>query len=290
MPEETSEQRVRFQDGVPVFETKLEQIEREQAEARDRDKRYRDEQLIINRNQLSVNRWMMIFTALLFLASVVTGVIAIYQYSVGKNSADAARDGVHTAEDSLEMSIGAFDRTMAQTIHQTSAQLKSAQAAKDAVEQARSQLRMDQRAWLVATTITMGDLEDGKPLDFGFVGTNSGRTPARKVIIHTYVTVSAKELLSEADLVTKISQARQPASVGLVAPNATFTPGSDPVPVEVIPLMKAKLGTSGCSYSWGDIEYEDIFKERHTSEYCSYRCLNSADKQLIWCKFHNEAD
>jgi hypothetical protein len=83
--------------GVPLFETKLEKIEREQAEAKNRDTLYRGEQLKINRQQLKVNSRLMVFTGLLVFTSVVTGGISLYQARVSKIASRAAEDAANAA-------------------------------------------------------------------------------------------------------------------------------------------------------------------------------------------------
>ena len=105
MPEDDDnrrDDRVHYEGGVPVFETQLERIEREQAEARERDKLYRDEQLRINRQQLRVNTRYMIFTFFLVITSMVTGGISLYQASIAKTSARAAESAAKTASATLK--------------------------------------------------------------------------------------------------------------------------------------------------------------------------------------------
>ena len=98
---------IHYEGGIPVFESPLERIEREQSEAKKGDKLYRDEQLTINRQQLRVNKRLMIFTFLLVLTSLISGVISIYQAGIAKDSANAAKSAAETASQTLtEMKSG----------------------------------------------------------------------------------------------------------------------------------------------------------------------------------------
>jgi hypothetical protein len=98
---------IHYEGGIPVFESPLERIEREQGAAKNRDKLYRDEQLTINRQQLRVNKLLMIFTSLLVLTSIISGAISIYQSRIAKDSANAAKSAAYTASQTLtEMKSG----------------------------------------------------------------------------------------------------------------------------------------------------------------------------------------
>src|SRR5579859_4161170 len=97
-----SGKHIHYQAGVPVLETQLERIEREQTEARDRDRLYKDEQLEINRQQLTVNKRLMIFTFLLVVTSAITSGISLYQANISKASADAAKSAAETASKTLK--------------------------------------------------------------------------------------------------------------------------------------------------------------------------------------------
>lgn len=69
----------------PSLRPSSKKIEREQAEAKNRDTLYRGEQLKINRQQLKVNSRLMIFTGLLVLTSVIGGGISIYRLTFLKS-------------------------------------------------------------------------------------------------------------------------------------------------------------------------------------------------------------
>jgi hypothetical protein len=79
-----------LEGDIPVFDSELDAIRREQAAAKQRDENYKDA-------QLSINRKMMLFTGFLVLCSLLTGGISIYQAHVSKISADAAASAAQTA-------------------------------------------------------------------------------------------------------------------------------------------------------------------------------------------------
>jgi len=143
-----SNPRVHFQGGTAVFETDIERIKREQAEARKREEEYTQRQVAINEQQLRVNRHIATFTVLLFFVSFSTSVISIWEALIASRNAESAKTSAELAIDSFEINNGNFDRMMAQTISQTSAQIISAKAAKEAAEISRDTMIRGNRPWV----------------------------------------------------------------------------------------------------------------------------------------------
>jgi hypothetical protein len=91
-----------LEGGLPVFD-RLGGIEREQAEAKQRDRKYKDD-------QLSVNRRMAIFTGVLVLCTAAGIAVNGWQAHVSGISASAASDSASTAKSTLdEIKKGATD-------------------------------------------------------------------------------------------------------------------------------------------------------------------------------------
>lgn len=244
-------------------------------------------------SQIEIAKW----TKRACIAAVAYGLVAFWQGCLIRGQLDqmiqatnATVKASDAANDSFEATYGekgTAERTMGQMIDQTIAQIQSAQAAEKAIKATQQQMRLDERAWLVSTGSFLGNIEDGKSIPFSVAGTNTGKTPGRKATIATHVTFSGEEITKEGEL---SGPERPPSSVGVIAPNSTFSGASDEIPASDVPTIKARLGDHGCTYVWGDIEYRDIFRTKHITEFCSYRCLRQGYETLRWCKFHNEAN
>jgi hypothetical protein len=87
---EDREASFHYEDGVPVFNRRLAEVEREQEKARERDEVYITQ-------QLDLNRRMVRFTLALVLVGIASGSISIWQASIGNKSAKAARSSARTA-------------------------------------------------------------------------------------------------------------------------------------------------------------------------------------------------
>jgi hypothetical protein len=76
--------------GVPIFDRRLNEIESEQAKARERDEKYKDQQVVLNQR-------MARFTLALVLVSASTGGISIWQATIARRSANAAKRAADTS-------------------------------------------------------------------------------------------------------------------------------------------------------------------------------------------------
>jgi hypothetical protein len=229
--------------------------------------------------------WIAIFTIVLAGVGVLTLIELIEGGADTKALVDASKKQA-CAANRFAQSASNISDTMSDT---QSDFAKMAGNSEKAIKTTQTQMRLDQRAWLVATAISLGTVEDGKPITYSAMGVNTGKTPGRKVIIHNHASFSAIEIKTEKDLTSKVVKVA-PSSVGLVAPNSPFSSTQEEVPAENVPLVKSRLGEHGCSYVWGEITYEDIFHSQRISTFCSYRCLRPGYENLRWCKFYNEAN
>lgn len=140
-----------YEGGVPIFDARLDEVERKQADAEAREKTYRDQ-------QLSINKWMMRFTGMLVVLALLTGVINGLYTAITKVSAEAAKSAAETAQRTLEeLQKGGSDT------HELAVQAKTqANEAQGAIVEARrnrlqaekslnatiEQFRQEQRAWV----------------------------------------------------------------------------------------------------------------------------------------------
>lgn len=246
---------IHFEGGVPVLETRLERIEREQTEAKDRDTLYKDEQLEINRQQLRVNTLLMIFTFFLVLASAITSSISLYQARISKISAIAARDAVAVASRTL-------DETQTSNARQAESNRVSLNATID-------NFHLDQRAWVGVDNI-VGAPVKGQPFVITTYVKNTGKTPAMNV--HAW-----KHVAPLARMPNVASDCRGGLASGPTKSNAFLNPGGtyllvlnpshgQPLPQE----LKEALTAGNSLYVYGCLTYDDVFKSPHWLTYCSF--------------------
>jgi hypothetical protein len=94
---------VHYEGGVPVFNTRLDNLERQQIEAQARDEKYKDEQLLLNRRLV----W---FTGILAFVGIVGGAISGYQTYVSKLNAKAASDNAAAAKSQAQTSLDQLEQ------------------------------------------------------------------------------------------------------------------------------------------------------------------------------------
>ena len=79
-----------LEDGIPVFNTKLDDIKRKQEATNERENVYKTAQIALDRK-------MVLFTGLLVVCSIITGGIGVWQARISSRSADAAHDSAVAA-------------------------------------------------------------------------------------------------------------------------------------------------------------------------------------------------
>ena len=177
-----------YEEGVPVFDDRLHEVERKQAEAETREETYRNQ-------QLTINKWVMRFTGALVILAAITGVVnGIYTYITkisaesAKTSAETAKRAADTAHDTLiEIQKSGTDThdLAKQAERQTILSSQLARNAANANRLASQIIQVSQSAYVtlgrkdgvVAEFKNSGDLQarDGVVIYFQ----NSGHIPAK---------------------------------------------------------------------------------------------------------------
>lgn len=118
-----------YENGVPVFDPqRLDDLAREQEDAKKRDEKYKDD-------QLTVNRRMMIFTAVLAGCSILGGGISVWQAHTASVTAGAAKDNATAATGMVEEMKKSGNDT-----HELAVQAKNqAERTKDVADRALAQ-------------------------------------------------------------------------------------------------------------------------------------------------------
>jgi hypothetical protein len=178
---------------------------------------------------------------------------------------------------------------------------ESADVAKAAVKVAEETLknnieiaRQDQRAWVGLVSIEPPTLKDesnrhvyvknGLPAEFGVTVTNSGRSPALKfkAFINCYLQPTDKGLSPEYN----VPPVR---SVAVIQPQMPVKLILNPTPtIFDTTIINAIKDRTLSLYVFGQMTYEDIFKEGHHTTFCMV--LTSSLETFIPCKTYNEAD
>jgi hypothetical protein len=211
--EDTSDHKpvFHYENGVPVFDPqRLDDLAREQEDAKKRDEKYKDD-------QLTVNRRMMIFTAVLAGCSILGSGISAWQAHTANVTAGAAKDNATAAtgmveemkksgNDTHELAVQAknqADRTkdvadrallQANATNELARQAKrsadankeAADAAKSAATIAASQLELTERPWVDAAITPDGPFdfnENGANIHLKFQLRNTGHSPALMAVI-----------------------------------------------------------------------------------------------------------
>jgi len=258
-----------YEGGVPIFNARLDEVERKQADAEAREKTYRDQ-------QLSINKWMMRFTGMLVVLATLTGVINGVYTAITKISADAARSAAETAQKTLgELKKGGSDT------HELAVQAKTqADEAQQAIVEARrnrlqaekslnatiAQFRQDQRAWVGIDNMA-GKPVKGQVFKVVLTVKNTGKTPATNVRIWNH-----SQILAEIPDIN--NGCRSAFTLNPAGPRSVMNPGefflaaaqpfTDPLPTE----LKDMLG-SWTFYVYGCATYDDVYREHHWFTFCS---------------------
>jgi hypothetical protein len=281
-----------YEDGVPVFDTnaRLHQVENEQAAAKKRDEKYKDE-------QLKIDRRMMWFTGILVLCTAATGVINIWQGTIAKKSAEAASENAIAAksqaeaakEQVAEIKSGSTDtHTLAQAARDQAIASKQqsfstgilASNAEANLAQSSASFQDDQRAWVGIGDAMVTEFEVGKPIKVEIQISNSGKTPA------LFVERATVRQLSNAPMLT----VNTPRDV-----NATkFEPATSIPPQghymirvqfpDSVGMIKSKIQMF---YIFGEVRYQDVFKRSHSTQFCVYIADPDNPRQMSYCPMHN---
>jgi hypothetical protein len=308
-----------YENGVPVFDPqRIDDLAREQEDARKRDAKYKDD-------QLTVNKRLMIFTGVLAGCSILAGVVSGWQAHIAsqtlieiqKSKVDTAR--IVTAsetEASAATKNAAAAASFSSSADGINAQTKLAvekferianaseegikanrEAAGNALNASIDAARTEQRAWVGIEDVKVTETSEGSPIGVTVWVRNTGKTPALNLKNVTIIgRAYPPDELSDTDfrLVDDgVDFARMP---GTLMPGAPVS-----VPVHTVyPMTAQRLDDikSGREvlYVWGTIRYEDVFKRTHSTKFCVFAVPNvDLGKQGFTLNFwywkrHNDAD
>jgi type II secretory pathway pseudopilin PulG len=163
---------------------------------------------------------------------------------------------------------------------------KAANAAKSAAQTATQTLILDQRAWVgVETMKGVPDVpEVGKSFDVDILFRNTGRTPARNVLMYNIV----KPSKAPPDVNAACASATpERVNQSLIAPNATLTQVLHPTDGKPLAAgWERALASQGSFWVFGCVTYDDTFGRAHWLTYCGV--LNQKIRGFDRCKKYND--
>ena len=147
MTDDSQEEPRREGDAI-LWDTRVERLERKDAESAKREEQYKQAHLQTNKN---IAR----FTGLLVVCSVITAAIGIWQSHISQIAANAARDAAKAASDNASIAAYALEQnewfstfTLGQMEEQSAAQQSAASAASDSASTAKKSMRINNRPYV----------------------------------------------------------------------------------------------------------------------------------------------
>jgi len=279
-----------FTDEGLVINTRLLAIEREQREEKVEQHKY-------NENQLRFNKWLTVFTGLLFATSIIADCLMIVQLRVAKVSADAAYSAVQegkrsadAAESSLVLNGEAINenkKALEQTMNQNREALKSTIAqGQKALDTNIALSWIDQRPWVSIGRFQLSaEVEEGKDIQIKLWYENSGKTPALNLTSQSVV------LLWEGEPpFTDFQPPTNVKSTLTLLPGSKydfFSPGPWIPPAVSVVGYKAK---KQALYIHALLRYTDMLRQSHTTRVCAYHMLDRPLGEFTYCAAGNSSE
>ena len=132
----------------------------------------------------------------------------------------------------------------------------------------QSQLISGQRAWVTLKEADHTDIKEGERVGIKLVFTNSGNSPALNLTINSNAQFRSIPVPTPMPLADEC--APQDRSKGVVTPHGDFLNIKTTNEILARKQIADIRNRNSRLYAWGRIEYDDIFGERHRTEYCLF--------------------
>jgi hypothetical protein len=269
-PEERDrQQKPPYLDPALIVDTRLREIERQQAEEKGQQQEY-------NRKQLRFNGLLVLFTGLLFLTSIGSDFLLLRQTSISKESANAAKSAADTAQGVLAQNK---IESTAQAIRNREALEASAKQSKAALDASIQSARLDQRAWVGISQISGPSFTDAKGAQVyiregvndrvvSATVANSGKTPALKFQSRTAMRGQPANSIFVPGYQVELGSGSG-ASFTVIQPGGRAVLPSGRA---MAPMPKAGIDgiVNGAItiYFYGELKYEDVYGKPHATHFC----------------------
>jgi hypothetical protein len=146
---------------------------------------------------------------------------------------------------------------------------------------------LDQRAWVGSANLSLEYPTVGDVVHASVGWINSGKTPARSASPTVHLAFQPQQVENEAELMRLIKSGDSPSpGIGILSPGISFATHLDGKNV-ITELDEKQITADWYTYLWGELNYTDVFKERHLMTFCGYRKGIKGD--FLQCPFHNDA-
>jgi len=266
---------IHYEGGIPILDTRLNEIERKQAEAESRDKNYKDDQIAINRRLVHA-------TSALVIATIVMGAAGGIQLWYMHRQWKLTSDGLSKMGDQIWAEKKASD-----------ASTRSADTAKGELLQMTEQSEDDQRAWVgVQDTVKIMQVnptQPSLPVKTAIMLINSGKTPAINLKrVSAYMISTTLKPGPEQEYIRMIEEKlRNTKDHIALGPGATHTLESSDNGNYINPKWGKILAKTDFLYLYGIFEYQDIAKRNHRTTFCFY-LKDPAAQQFASCESYND--
>jgi hypothetical protein len=231
------------------------------------------------------DRVMSIATVFLALITAGLGIIALLQWRDSGKLTIAAQKAADAADKFKDSASGIMD-----TLGKLQGNIETmANSSKQSIQATQDAMRLEQRAWVAETGMAMDAPEVGKKISGYVVWSNSGKSFAKKVKPLCHFSFVQNEITNETILTAMASKGTTTGtpSIGVLGPNAQSKTILENLQV-TSDIDKARIAGTWYTYIWGEMTYNDIFEQSHTTVFCSYRQGTTAD--FTQCPFHNDAN
>lgn len=194
-----------------------------------------------------------------------------------RKSAAAAKSFADTAA-LINTNIGLAERDFSRMANNSTNAIKATQEA----------MRLDQRAWVGVTEVGPPRPAEDDP---GYVTipitiVNTGKTPARNTFVRYNGKVSLEDHFSVPRYISPLR------SIGVIQPGMK---AYDNITVKGViakpmPRMLRQFSTDINLYFFGEVVYDDIFGQHHSTRFCARYPYDSFSGQPNFCDTYNEAD
>ena len=288
--EHHSETKPPYIDEGLVINTRLSEVERQQREDKEADKKH-------NRSQLITNQLLAVFTGFLFVTSVISDTILFRQTKATKESADAAKSAAETADKTLGLMKSSSQETTDQIERLIKQQQRTAGAMETNVRQSIAVMQLDERPYMAVKTVELTHGTANQGLIASVTFENVGKSLAN--IKRIYRVAESRPIregnrsafLATAEELFKRSRADVDSIVNepqAIPPGGT--PGSS---YQLLFLYEPMFSNSlTANPPWrifftGSIVYSDIWGAEYETEFCVLLPKGKGDLGPRTCGVHN---
>jgi hypothetical protein len=218
--------------------------------------------------------------------------VADKQWKVADEALRDARAGARTAEDRAERltkaneSLAEAAKRQAETSLQISrASEASANAAEKSARTAEASFTIGERPWVMVKGASYAEIKAGQAPTAILTIINTGNTPAFNVTTDTMIAFRNTPVPAPMPITITPGQVGSKSSI---APKADMNIIISHRELMTNELIKNLYENNYRLYVWGKIEYEDIFKRRHKTEFCGVQRMGTLNFDL--CDGNNTAN